>query len=63
MRGLLVFTGAVCLMVATSRASFVLLDPEEYRDEFVEGWPGPYANGTGAGEVRLPTRFSSRCDE
>ena len=38
--------------LATSvAAEFVLLEPETFRPHFVEGWPGPYCNGTGAGEV------------
>ena len=40
------------LMCDGVRAAFVLLDPDNYREGFVEGWPGPYSNGTGAGKVR-----------
>ena len=39
------------LALAPAAADFVALDPSEYRELFVEGWPGPYLNGTGSGEV------------
>ena len=43
---------AAAALIHNIWASFVLLDPEHFRDTgFTEGWPGPYANGTGAGEV------------
>eukprot|EP01043_Picozoa_sp_COSAG02_P004736 COSAG02_NODE_125_length_34972_cov_101.069997_16_plen_589_part_00 len=32
-------------------AEFLLLEPSSFRSNFVEGWPGPYLNGTGANEV------------
>ena len=41
--------------IATSHASFVLLDPNDYKQNFVEGWPGPYSNGTNAGLVNRTT--------
>ena len=42
---------ALTLAIAPAAADFVALDPSEYRELFVEGWPGPYLNGSGAGEV------------
>ena len=38
-------------LVTSVAAEFVLLEPETFRPHFVEGWPGPYCNGSGAGEV------------
>lgn len=38
-------------LVPSADADFVLLKPDTFRPHFVEGWPGPYANGTGAGEI------------
>ena len=32
-------------------AAFVVLSPDDYRDNFVEGWPGPHADGSGVGIV------------
>jgi hypothetical protein len=39
------------LLAPPAEGSFVLLEPETYKANFVEGWPGPYANGTNAGLV------------
>ena len=44
-----------CCWAGAARAGFVALDPSDYRENFVEGWPGPWANGSGAGEVNEST--------
>eukprot|EP01047_Picozoa_sp_COSAG01_P104088 COSAG01_NODE_33467_length_563_cov_1.896552_1_plen_138_part_10 len=36
-------------------AEFVLLDPHEYEKHFVEGFPGPWANGSGVGVINETT--------
>jgi hypothetical protein len=40
---------AACL-VATE-ADFMVLNPADYREHFVEGWPGPNFDGTGVGVI------------
>jgi hypothetical protein len=42
---------AQAALATSCAAEFVLLEPESFRPHFVEGWPGPYSNGSGAGEV------------
>ena len=37
--------------VSMAAGEFVALEPGDYRDHFVEGWPGPNDDGTGAGVV------------
>eukprot|EP00729_Bicosta_minor_P011253 gene11253-10867_t len=39
------------ILTYLAASDFVLLEPETYHGNFVEGWPGPYINGTGAGEI------------
>tara|TARA_B110000208_G_scaffold178188_1_gene225972 strand:- start:1669 stop:2997 length:1329 start_codon:yes stop_codon:yes gene_type:complete len=39
------------LFLVPAAAEFLLLEPSTYRENFIEGWPGPYLNGTGAGVV------------
>ena len=34
-----------------AKAAFVVLSPEDYRDNFIEGWPGPHGDGSGVGVV------------
>lgn len=47
---MIILTAAV--LIQNVWAAFVLLDPDNFRDTgFIEGWPGPYGNGTGAGKV------------
>ena len=48
----LVLAGA---FLGRASAEFVVLDPQDFKDHFVEGWPGPYSNGTGAGQVNQST--------
>jgi hypothetical protein len=36
-------------------ADFVALQPLDYRDHFVEGWPGPHDDGSGVGVVNQST--------
>eukprot|EP01047_Picozoa_sp_COSAG01_P054478 COSAG01_NODE_5954_length_3937_cov_7.762376_9_plen_196_part_00 len=43
------------LLTSATHAAFVALEPQTFRHHFVEGWPGPYANGTGAGEINQST--------
>jgi hypothetical protein len=43
--------GAAALQSRTALAEFVLLDPGSYEQHFVEGFPGPWANGSGVGAV------------
>ena len=45
----------VVLVLAHAAAEFVALAPQDYRRHFVEGWPGPYLNGSGSGEVNQST--------
>lgn len=47
--------GSSLLLLAPAAAEFLLLEPSAYHENFVEGWPGPYLNGTGAGEVNEST--------
>jgi hypothetical protein len=42
---------ALALALAAASAKFVALDPDDFREHFVEGWPGPYLNGSGSGDV------------
>ena len=46
---------AAAVVAVAARAGFVLLEPGSYRSHFAEGWPGPFSNGTGAGEVNGST--------
>ena len=41
----------VTILFPFAQAQFVALDPSSYRAHFIEGWPGPYLNGTGAGQI------------
>ena len=34
---------------------FVFLEPEAFKPEFVEGWPGPFSNGSGSGAINETT--------
>ena len=34
-----------------ANAAFVVLSPENYRDNFIEGWPGPHGDGSDVGVV------------
>ena len=36
-------------------AAFMVLSPADYRDDFVEGWPGPHGDGSGVGAVNQST--------
>ena len=47
--------GASILLAPRASAEFLLLEPSAYHDNYVEGWPGPYLNGTGAGAVNEST--------
>ena len=47
--------GLAASAVRRCSAEFVLLDPAAHRDSFVEGWPGPYLNGSGVGVVNDST--------
>ena len=38
-------------LVSLCRGDFLVLDPADYRENFKEGWPGPWQNGSGVGEV------------
>lgn len=46
---------AAFVQMPSSTSHHVLLDPETYRDHFIEGWPGPYNN------VRLRRTALSVC--
>ena len=37
---------ALLQLPSYARADFIALDPSDYREHFVEGYPGPYLNGT-----------------
>ena len=39
------------LLAADAAADFVALSPADYRQHFVEGWPGPHDDGSGVGVV------------
>ena len=54
-RAVAVLGGSSLLLLAPAAAEFLLLEPSAYHENFVEGWPGPYLNGTGAGEVNEST--------
>jgi hypothetical protein len=43
------------LIVSCCRADFILLNPDDHKDGFMEGWPGPFCNGTGANELNEST--------
>merc|ERR1719359_1682054 len=42
---------AAIWLIGPVSSSFVALSPEDYRHHFVEGWPGPNDDGSGAGIV------------
>ena len=44
---------ALCWLLAAApiSAEFLALEPADYRQRFVEGWPGPHDDGSGAGVV------------
>ena len=41
----------LALLGRSATASFVALEPLDYRKHFVEGWPGPHDDGSGVGVV------------
>ena len=43
--------GFIACLLPTIHAGFVALSPEDYRHHFVEGFPGPWFNGSGVGVV------------
>ena len=43
--------GLALALLPTAHAGFVALSPDQYRHHFVEGFPGPYLNGSGVGVV------------
>ena len=61
MRAFVPLAMAVFGLMKGCEGAFVLLNPEDYRDGFIEGWPGPYSNGTGAGEVVSRPPHVLRC--
>eukprot|EP01043_Picozoa_sp_COSAG02_P089191 COSAG02_NODE_26196_length_638_cov_1.424861_2_plen_74_part_00 len=40
-------------------ASFVALEPSDYRKHFVEGWPGPHDDGSGVGRCSRAVTLTS----
>ena len=39
------------LQFAPANTAFATLSPEDCRDNFIEGWPGPHGDGSGVGVV------------
>jgi hypothetical protein len=55
LRPLLLALGTEGLLLRGCCAEFVLLEPDNYEKHFAEGFPGPWANGSGVGEINETT--------
>ena len=45
----------VLLLISHAHASFIALNPNDYREHYIEGWPGPHDDGSGVGIVNEST--------